>query len=187
MSVVEDCNLLEKIKEDNHQALEVIFLKYYSVLCAYANSVLGDKQASEDIVQGLFVKLWDNRKNFTITVSLKAYLYRTTLNLCINYLQKQKVRENYSLSQQAVNELELAFTGDYPAANLLLREMGDKFRESVRALPEQCRQVFMMIRIYGNSYQEVAQKLNISVNTVKTQMQRSMEKLRKMLKDYFPN
>ncbi len=190
MSDFQDADLVLKIKKDNQSAFEVVFLRYYSSLCSYAFSILGNKDTAEEIVQDLFVRLWENRHNVEITNSLKAYLYRTVHNQCINQLESWKIRNQYSKKQIQAYEKNLVeitpFAEDYPIANLIAQELEDKIQKSIDALPDQCRQVFLLIRMQKKSYQEVASKLGISLNTVKTQMQRAVFKLRDMLQEYLP-
>ncbi|NJK93622.1 MAG: RNA polymerase sigma-70 factor [Bacteroidales bacterium] len=190
MNHLHDNLLFTKIKEGNQNAFEVLFLRYYSDLCGYANTILGNKESSEEIVQDMFVKLWENRASFDITKSLKAYLYRTVHNLCLNQLESIRVREQYinkiNTENKTLNNNLYPFSGDYPIANLILKEMESKIAESIEALPHQCKEVFVHIRIKNLSYIETAEKLNISLNTVKTQMNRAINKLRHMLHEYLP-
>jgi RNA polymerase sigma-70 factor (ECF subfamily) len=163
-----DNDLLIKIKEDNQSAFEVIFLKYYSGLCSYASTILGQDDAGEETVQDVFVRIWENRKSLDINSSMKAYLYRTVHNHCLNQLENRKVRNLYSRSQSQQNEQNhwlIPFSGEYPIANLILKELENKVQQAIDALPEQCREVFVLIRFGKKSYQETAQKLNISINT----------------------
>lgn len=189
MTEHQDNELLSKIKEDNQPAFEVVFIRYYSNLCAYAHTIIGSKDTSEEIVQDMFVKFWENRKAILINTSLKSYLYRTVHNQCLNHIESMKVRLQYNKTQTRrleQEELAIPFSGDYPIANLIVRELEEKIKESIDALPQQCKEVFLYIRFQNKSYLEVANKLNISVNTVKTQMQRAMIKLKEMLQEYMP-
>jgi RNA polymerase sigma-70 factor (ECF subfamily) len=190
MNELQDIELIQKIKTNNQPAFEVVFLRYYAALCQYAYTILGSKDAGEEVVQDIFVKLWEHREKLDISGSIKSYLYRTVHNQCINQIQSWKVRNEYSkkLTKEAGPEYFTItpFADEYPIANLIARELEDKITESINALPEQCREVFLLIRVHNNSYQEVANKLNISLNTVKTQMHRAIVKLREMLHDYLP-
>lgn len=190
MSDFQDADLFLKIRNDNQSAFEVVFLRYYSSLCSYAFTIAGNKDVSEEIVQDIFVKFWENRNQIEINSSLKAYLYRTVHNQCINHLESRKIRNQYSKSQMLAYEKNLIemvpFSNDYPIANLIAQELEEKIQKSIIALPEQCREVFLLIRIQNKSYQEVANQLGISVNTVKTQMQRAIFKLKDMLQEYLP-
>lgn len=187
MTEYPDNDLFLKIKDDDQTAFEIVFLRYYAHLCSYANSILGSKDTSEEVVQELFVKLWENRKNIEITTSLKAYLYRTTHNQCLNQIESWKIRNAYVKNHAQVHEHNIVpFSGDYPIANLIVRELEDKINDSIKSLPEQCREIFLLIRVHNKSYQEVANRLNISINTVKTQMQRAVFKMKDMLQEYLP-
>jgi RNA polymerase sigma-70 factor (ECF subfamily) len=190
MIEIQDNELLLHIKNDNQSAFEVIFLRYYSGLCSYASTILADRDNSEEIVQDTFVKFWENRNQLEINNSLKAYLYRTVHNQCLNQIESKKIRDLYSKNQMQAYEKSLTeiipFSNDYPIANLIAQELEEKIQKSIETLPEQCKEVFLLIRIQKKSYQEVAQKLNISVNTVKTQMQRAVFKLKDMLQEYLP-
>lgn len=182
MTEFQENDLLKKIRDDNGSAFEVVFLRYYQGLCAYAASILGNKDASEEIVQNVFVKLWENRKKLAIESSLKAYLYRTVHNQCINQIESLKIRNQYTKKHTIV-----PFEGDYPIANLIAQELEEKIKHSIDSLPDQCREIFTLIRLQNKSYQEVADKLGISLNTVKTQMQRAISKLKESLREYLPS
>lgn len=184
-----DNDLFLKIKNNNQDAFEIVFLKYYSELCVYAASILGSKDVSEEIVQDVFVRFWESRNKITIQSSIRAYLYKTVHNQCINQIESWKIREKYSsnISNEYKHNLNsIPFTGDYPIANLIVKELEEKIKESIDALPDQCKEVFYLIRFKNKSYQETANQLNISLNTVKTQMQRAIFKLKAMLQEYLP-
>lgn len=177
-----------KIKGGSQEAFEFLFLSYYQDLCAYASGILHNATAAEEIVQETFVKLWEDRHNLTVEMFLKAYLYKAVRNSCLNYLEHQKVRNKhtqYSLSQHAFNPVP-PISQDYPIANLLVKELEQKIEEAIALLPLQCREVFLLIRFEELSYAEVAEQLNISPNTVKTQLQRALNKLRDYLREYLP-
>lgn len=189
MEKYSDEELLSKVKESNQTAFEVIFLRFYAELCAYAQTILGNKDVSEEIVQEIFVKFWETRETIIIKSSLKGYLFRTVHNYCLNQIESWKVKEQYvtSTSNAYYNNIHnIPFSGDYPIANLITQELNKQIKDSIEALPDQCREVFLLIRIKGLSYNQVAEKLNISVNTVKTQMSRAISKLKDHLKEYLP-
>lgn len=183
MAELQDNDLVTQIQQGNELAFEVIFLRYYSLLCQYASTIVGNRDSGEEVVQDMFVKLWENRRNLNISSSFRSYLYRSVHNQCINHIESRKVRRIYS--QNNVHQV-VPFAGDYPIANLIAKELEEKIKNSIDALPEQCREVFLLIRIQNKSYQDVAKKLNISLNTVKTQMQRAIMKMKRDLQEYLP-
>jgi RNA polymerase sigma-70 factor, ECF subfamily len=184
-----DEELLSKIKQDSQTAFEIVFLRFYADMCSYAQTILGNKDVSEEIVQDIFVKIWETRGALDIKSTLKGYLFRTVHNYCLNQIESWKVKDQYlnNAANAYYNNIHnIPFSGDYPIANLITQELTKQIKDSVDALPEQCREVFLSIRIRGLSYNQTAEKLNISVNTVKTQMSRAVSKLKDQLKEYLP-
>lgn len=175
------------IQSSNREAYEYVFIALYENLCLYAMTILKDKDAAEESVQDVFVKLWENRERLDIQTSIKAYLFRSVHNSCLNYLAHIKVRQDYSSNMKYTqSEMCSPHSKDYPIANLLIQELDQTIEKAVNDLPEQCRNIFKLIRYDELSYSEVAEQLNISINTVKTQMSRAMMKLRENLKEFFP-
>jgi len=187
MNLYSDQEIVGNIINSNENAFEFIFLNYYQVLCIYALSIVRDKIIAEEIVQDVFVKLWEKRADLSIKSSLKAYLYRSVHNHGLNYLKHQLVQQKFTADLLVNSSIFVSpLSPDYPLANMLSQELGDKINQSVSALPNQCREVFLLIRYDDHSYEEAAEKLNISINTVKTQLKRAISKLRESLKDYLP-
>ena len=184
-----DNELYIKIKEDNEEAFEIVFLKYYHGLCAYVHGIIRNKDVSEEIVQETFTRIWENRHNIDISVSFKAYLFKTVHNEGLNYLKKIQIRNQFIINEKqsaAYTELHYPLLENYPIANLITRELEEEIRKAINQLPEECRRVFLLCRYKDLSYKEVAANLGISVNTVKTQMQRAIKNLRTALKEYLP-
>jgi len=180
-------DILKNIADSAQDVYEFVFLNFYNELCIYALGIIKDKFVAEEIVQDVFVKLWENRDALTIRSSIKAYLYRSVHNFCINHLEHQSVkRKHASASMKDYSNLISPVSPDYPIANLLVQELEDKINQSISELPNQCREIFLLVRYEDLSYSEVALKLGISVNTVKTQLQRALTRLRESLKDYLP-
>lgn len=178
--------ILTSIIKGNEAAYEFVFLTFYNDLCVYASGIIKDKTSAEEIVQDVFVKLWEERENLVIKISLKAYLYRAVHNRSINYLDHQSVKQKYTTSVKNSADLVSPVSADYPIANLIVQELDQKINQSISELPAQCREVFMLIRYDDLSYQDAAVKLGISINTVKTQLQRAISRLRESLKEYLP-
>lgn len=182
-----DQEILKNIALGNEDAFEYSFLSYYNELCIYAAGVLKDRNMAEEVVQEVFVKLWENRKGLTIKISIKSYLYRSVHNQCVNYFDHLQVKQKHALEAvKNYRDLITPVSDSYPIANLLTQELEDKINSSLAALPDQCREVFLLIRHDDLSYAEAAEKLGISINTVKTQLQRALTRLRENLKNYLP-
>ncbi len=182
-----DQEILKNITLGNEDAFEYVFLNYYNELCVFACGILKSKNTAEEMVQEVFVKLWENRKELTIKLSVKAYLYRSVHNQCINYFEHLQVKQKYTAETvKNYRELISPVSDSYPIANLLVQELEEKINASLSSLPDQCREVFLLIRHEDLTYAEAAEKLGISVNTVKTQLQRALTRLRESLKSYLP-
>ena len=131
-----------------------------------------------------FLHLWENREHLQINVSLQAYLYKGVYNNCLKYLDHIKVLRKYREHAQYVTDNRDLFTtydDMNPLYRLISRETVTEIERAIDALPAQCKEVFLLIRMDGLTYQEVADKLGISVNTVRTQITRAMTKLRESL------
>ncbi len=179
--------LFQLLKDGDEEAIKYIFEKYYENLCLYAEGLTKNHQVAEEIVEDIFIHLWINSKNTPIYLSVKNYLYRSTHNNCIKYLNKvktdKKLIENlhYTLSD---HEIIHPLTSDYPMSNLMAKELEDKAEEILEFLPNQCKVIYILNRFENLSYSEIAEKLNITVGTVKTQMSRAFQKFREGLRDY---
>ena len=161
-----------------HQQFEQLFREHYRTLCFYANVVTRDMEAAEDIVQDVFVKCWAAVQGGNLEIQQEHYLYRSVKNAALNYLKAKKVRKDYA------DDYEASHTAAEPEPNLLVAaETRARIMEAIDRLPPQCRKVFLMCVLEDKSYKETAEHLNISVNTVKTQMTKAFSTLRPRLKD----
>ncbi|MCA0396133.1 MAG: RNA polymerase sigma-70 factor [Bacteroidetes bacterium] len=160
---------------------EGLFRTYYKPLHAYALSILKEMDQAEEIVQQVFVHLWEKQDQLGINQSATAYLYRAVHNRCLNQLKHEKVKAAY----QQYSKLRPV---DYPSAasRIQLSELQAKLDEALSALPEQCRTIFQLSRFEALRYQEIADRLSISVKTVENQMGKALRLLREKLADYLP-
>lgn len=181
--------IIQQLKNGNKDAFEYVFRQYFVKLCSYAQSILKKKEAAEEIVEDLFLYLWENCHDINITDSLPSYLFKSVHNRCLKYLRHLEVEQRYIDKQQKIyldNDTGEMISPDYPEANLISKELEQSIKKAVSNLPDQCREVFIQQRINNLTYKEIAEKLEISVNTVKTQMARALQKLRSELKEYLP-
>ncbi|SHI95394.1 RNA polymerase sigma-70 factor, ECF subfamily [Tangfeifania diversioriginum] len=179
MYLQEDYILFEKIKQDDKKAFETLFHRHYGILCHYATHLIKNEAEAEEIAQELFVRLWEKREKIQIDTSLKNYLFRAVKNQCLNYIQHNQIKNQYA--QKVIHETEAVKTDEsnYPKIGLL-----HKIEESINSLPEKRQEIFRLSRQQGLKYREIAEKLNISVKTVETQMGLSIKTLREKLKHY---
>ncbi len=133
---------------------------------------------AEDLVQQVFVKIWEQRERLDIAWSLKAYLYKTVHNAALNRLRAANTRSKYLETNAA--QLENAnVTPDDTAS-----ELNERLQKALDLLPPQCRHVFELSRFEELKYREIADQLGISIKTVETQMGKALRILRLQLADY---
>ncbi|MBI9034204.1 MAG: RNA polymerase sigma-70 factor [Bacteroidales bacterium] len=161
---------------------EGLFNTHYSNMCSYANLFLKDLESAEEVVQNVFFKLWVNREKLIIKNSVESYLFRAVRNASLNVIKHLKIREEY----KAHNQREIQLSEQDNSGEFVLTELEQKIREVIDLLPFDRRRIFIMSRYEGLKYQEIADKLGISVKTVENQIGRSLKLLKKELADYLP-
>ena len=169
---------------------EDIYLSYFSKMKYFAKEYVISEEDAENIVQDVFVELWENKEMLNMHMNLIAYLFTTIKNKCLNHLRHKlvvqetasKLQEEYTISlRMNLDSLE-AFDN-----NLFSDQDLEKIiSRALDTLSEKCRTIFIMSKIEGKKQKEIAQELNISINTIETQMGIAYKKLRIELKDYFP-
>lgn len=162
--------------EWNENTFEKLYDEYYSSLCFFANKYLQDLDLSRSLVQELFVNLWLKREKIVVRDSIKPYLYKAVRNKSIDYLRESK--KSVRLSDISENRLNSPFEDKLEEA-----ELNSRINQSINELPEKCREIFLLCRFEDLKYNQIAEKLNISVKTVEMQMGIALKKLRSKLSD----
>lgn len=147
---------------------EKLFKEYYAPLCRYAYSIVRDADQAEEIVQEFFYSFWNNRNRLSIRISLKSYLFRSIRNRAVRYLQHKKVEEQY----RDDNRISAFF--DSPEQIFNGNEMAELVEKTLEELPDRCRQVFLLNRVNGLKYKEIAELLKVSVKTVEADMGKAL-------------
>lgn len=167
--------LIEQLHQGNRLIFRQIFDEYYSGLRSFAYKYIEDDTITEDFVQEAFLSLWENKKEFNNKASIKSYLFTLVRNNCLNHLRHQKVR--YKNSEELKNlSLEQTFKDLY-----LEEEVHTMVYDAIKDLSTKARRVVIM-SMNGVSNPEIAEELNVSVNTVKTTKLRAYKILRNRLK-----
>lgn len=179
MKQPEENLLFDKIKKGDEKAFEILFHKYYGHLCSFAAKIIKDDDSAEEIVQDLFVKIWEKRQQLAIETSVKNYLFRSVKNLCLNFIQHNKTKIQHAQTVVSENENNFSDDDNYPEIDL-----AQKIEESINSLPGKRKEIFRLSRQEGLKYHEIAGKLNISIKTVETQMSLAIKSLREKLKKY---
>lgn len=179
---MEEKFLKSGLHSKNKVVFDFVFQYYYSGLCAFAESILKDEEAVEDIVQDLFVNLWIKGENITINGSLKNYLFSSVRNRCFDYLKHEKVKAKNLINLKPSENTN----ADTPENWLAESELKEIINQSLQNLPPRCKEIFQMSRFEGLKNQEIADKLNLSKRTVELQISNALKVLRKDLKPYLP-
>lgn len=174
-----DSQILEAIKRDDNGAYEMVFREYYRPMTAYAFRFLSNLSDSESIVQDVFLRLWQKRREIMITSSLQHYLFRSVKNQCINHIEHEKIKTGYQ-AFVIKNETDRSEYSEFFLEFGLKR----KIEAAIAALPEKRQEIFRLAREEGLKYREIADRLEISVKTVETQMTLALKQLRESLKEY---
>lgn len=180
MIELEENILADQIKLGDKSAFSEAFTKYYTDMVIFAYTFLKDKESSEEVVQDVFIKLWENRNVITITVSLKSFLLKSIKNRCIDRLRHLKIRDKY---QVMVLDHPVLFENDTDNY-MLYSELEKKLDKALKKLPEEVETTFTMSRFEGFTYNEIAEKLKVSVRTVEVRVSKALVMLREQLKDY---
>lgn len=160
---------------------EQSFRDYFQPLYAYACMLLKQEEEAEEVVQGVFLKLWEKREQITISISLKAYLYQMVYRDCMNHIRHEKVKMKHQQYQQY--EIQRHGMGEDPGHD---EELMEQLKKALVKLPEKCRKVFLLSRYESLKYQEIADRMGISVKTVETHMGKALRHLRSELADFLP-
>lgn len=154
---------------------QILFETHYSKLCRYAFAILQNHEEAEDVVQNIFVNFWNKEDKTSISVDFENYLIRAVKFKCIDFQRKQVVHRKYEA--EAIHEK--SYTEEIEDNQ---EELKQALHKAISELPEKTKEVFMMSKLDGLSYNEIAESLEISPKTVENQMGRAFKHLRAKLK-----
>ena len=167
-----DQQIWSKIVESDVSALSILHDKYYYQLWLYARQITKDESIADELVSDCFIAIWNNRHKIIIEKSLKAYLVLMVRNRAVSFLRKTKT--NILVDPKTIPDLE-----DEP--ELKNQEFYAELYKAIEKLPSQRRRILELAAFESLSYKEIANKLDISINTVKTQMGRAYQFLKEEL------
>jgi len=169
-------DLVEKIKAGNQTAFEILFKTYSQKLIYFSRRYVFDKQTAENIVQDVFLKIWQNKENLDAAKNIQSYLFTAVKNESLKILRHLSVEK-----QQQENVSRLSVVEPTPDETIDKKELREELSNAINDLPEKCREIFTMSRFDQLKYSEIADILEISIKTVETQMGRALKKLREQL------
>lgn len=165
-----------------YEWLEQLFDEHYEELCSFVHGYVFSSEAAEDLVQDLFVSIWQNPERWTVAGdALRPLLFVAARNRALDLLRHQRVRERYAERVIAEGVESTAPPADYALFQQLIQQ---DVADAIATLPGRAREIFVLSREEGLTYREIAARLNLSVKTVETQMSRSLKRLRDVLAVY---
>ncbi len=180
----QDAHIVQAIQSGDEAAFERLFRSWYPNLVGFARRFVQDPDESEELVQDFFFQLWEKRQQFSLSTSLRSYLFTAVRNRCFNYLQHHKVRRQHQ--EGIADRLTSLGQSSGPQEQLEHGELAQRIDAAVEALPPRCREVFVASRYEGKKYKEIAESLGISPRTVEVQIGKALKQLRSALKDILP-
>ena len=171
--------MTQKIQINNQKEFQKIYLQFFNGLSNYASTILRDRESAKDVVQEVFLDLWKKRNDLVIKTTLDAYLLRAVKFKSIDFIRKATTKQQYaaSVSAQEIGYQEQEHDEEDT------KEKKQQIAFAIAQLPPKCRTDFLMSRVHGFTYKEIAQEMNISVKTVENQLSRAFKMLRKSLAD----
>jgi len=171
--------ILEKLKKKDKKAFQKVFESFYSRLVSYSYNFTYNQEVSEDLVQEAFIYLWENIDSLKIEKSFQAYLFAMVRNRSLNHLKKIKVTDIGYLLDISIplsNDFQEEVFSELERAQFLLKAEG-----ILNCLPEKMQEIFRLKVMHNFSYKEISEEMDISINTVKTQLKRANFKIESAL------
>ena len=174
--------MLILLKQEDHEAFEEIYHRYWSGLFAFAYNRLNSRHLGEEVVQEIFLNLWNRRIEADRIVSLQAYLFTAVKYSVLNVIKAEHVKRKYADNYS--NFISLALTNNIEET-LAEKDLEDALRGQVANLPPQCRKIFQLSRMQHLSISDIAALLNLSHKTVENQLSKALKTLRLGLTEFF--
>ncbi|QDH81219.1 RNA polymerase sigma-70 factor [Echinicola soli] len=171
---IEDKLLIREIQKRNKEVFEVLFHDYYPGLVKFAEGFVFEPEVCQDIVQNIFIHIWEQAEYLTITVSLKSYLYKAVRNRCLNHIRNLNIQDKHHLLyiEASLNDSQAGWEDT---------EITQKIESAIDELPPKMAEIFKLKYLEEKTLRDIAAQLDISENTIKTQLLRAKGKLRKAL------
>jgi RNA polymerase sigma-70 factor, ECF subfamily len=182
-----ETELLDRIRNGDIDVFEWLYSNFYVALNVYANHFIRDRNVAEEVVQDVFLTLWEQRERIIIKDSLRGYLFASVRNKSLDYLKHLQVVNHYN--ESFINRLKDAeylflLSQESGESTMISEELENIISEAVNSLPDQCRKIFTMSRFENMKHQEIANTLGITLNTVHKQISLALDKLRIKLEKF---
>jgi RNA polymerase sigma-70 factor (ECF subfamily) len=175
MSIAGENNIFK-----NQHDFEKLFKEKYRPLCLLACKYVKDIETAEEIVQEIFVKLWEKNNQLVVNGSIIAYISTSVKNSCLNYLKHKAIVATYEKSEA----VRFAFDNSENEEEMYDLELETAIIKAIDELPPQRKKIFMFSRVDGLKYHEIAEKMDLSIKTIEAQMGQALKQLRVKLKEF---
>ncbi len=162
---------LQALKKGNKSLFEDLYREYYVPLCYFCIKYVDSLEDAEEIVQDVFLRLWEKREEIEINTSLKSYLHKSVANSALNFIKKQKLSNKFKKDK----ELDSGVSFDDGLKNMEDEELQKVLKAAILELPEKRREIFELSRFEDMKYNKIAEHLSISVKTVENQMSQALK------------
>ena len=174
---------------DGEKGFKVVFETFYPRLLRFAKEYVVDRFEAENILQDVFLRLWEKRASLPADINLQAWLLTMVKNQCMDFLRHRQVVQRLSVDWETVQEREASFNyhaiSHFEPEEMDVEVLERLVEKAINELPEQCRKAFELSRYDGLKYKEIADKMGVSVKTVETHISHALKILRVTLKDLF--
>tara|TARA_R110002050_G_scaffold281956_2_gene429654 strand:+ start:23154 stop:23705 length:552 start_codon:yes stop_codon:yes gene_type:complete len=175
-----DNDIIQLLKDSDKGALTILYDNYWKPLFISSYNLLKDKEVCEEIIQDVFIEIWNKRLELEIKVSLKSYLYA-----CVRYRVFNEFRKSKITQVELFEDLNKRFEYTTPETKIMYKELENHVKLAVEGLPEKCKNVYKLSRNKQLSHKEIAEELNISTKTVENHITNALRILRVSLGDVF--
>ena len=176
-AITDDKEILQRLYENDQEALTALYKAHWDGMYVSAYNLVKDKAVCEDIVQEVFIKIWNKRNHLDIKVSLKSYLYTSTIYKVYDYFRKNKNKIEVELLENFDKRLQF----ENPETDLIHKEFIAHVQGIINTLPNKCKEVFLLSREEQLSHKEIGEKLGISHKTVEGHVSKALKILRDAL------
>lgn len=174
--------VLQRIGEGDQQAFRRLFQYYAPRLNQFAYSIVKVKEAAAEIVDDVFIKFWKQREKASAISNIRVYLYIAVKNSSLNYLSSKAHRQ----ITEPFNHIDVALSREQlPDEKMISAELLNKITAAVESLPPRCKMIFKLVREDGLRYQDVAEILHLSINTVDAQMVIAVKRISEKVQAHF--
>ena len=176
---ISDNLLAIRIRDDNKDAFKSLYDRYSRKLYYFSLKYLCNNDEAEELVQSVFINIWEHRGSLNESMSVKNYIYRSAVNYIYNYIKKKAVRMRFIESEIQKGET----LSNHTYEQVFFHDLERSVNAIVGTLPSQQQKIFQLSRYEGLTHEEIAKKLDLSVRTVENQVFRALKVIRNKLKD----